>query len=88
MPPSKKNVTLGQLRVGIFVLIAIAVLIFLVLNAVAPDIYLTVHLERRPWLAIFSRAAGAGFDEYCDTLAAALRTVPGMGAVRWERLGS
>src|SRR5687767_2811465 len=33
MPPSKKNVTLGQLRVGIFVLIAIAVLIFLVLNA-------------------------------------------------------
>lgn len=33
MPPTKKNVTLGQLRVGIFVLIAIAVLIFLVLNA-------------------------------------------------------
>ena len=33
MPPSKKNVTLGQLRVGIFVLIAIGVLIFLVLNA-------------------------------------------------------
>jgi phospholipid/cholesterol/gamma-HCH transport system substrate-binding protein len=33
MPPSKKNVTLSQLRVGIFVLIAIAVLIFLVLNA-------------------------------------------------------
>jgi phospholipid/cholesterol/gamma-HCH transport system substrate-binding protein len=33
MPPSKKNVTLGQLRVGIFVLIAIAVLVFLVLNA-------------------------------------------------------
>jgi phospholipid/cholesterol/gamma-HCH transport system substrate-binding protein len=33
MPPSQKNVTLGQLRVGIFVLIAIAVLIFLVLNA-------------------------------------------------------
>jgi phospholipid/cholesterol/gamma-HCH transport system substrate-binding protein len=33
MPPSKKNVTLGQLRVGIFVLIAIGVLIFLILNA-------------------------------------------------------
>ena len=33
MPPSKKNVTLSQLRVGVFVLIAIAVLIFLVLNA-------------------------------------------------------
>jgi len=33
MPPTKKNVTLGQLRVGIFVLIAIAVLVFLVLNA-------------------------------------------------------
>src|SRR4026207_1061650 len=33
MPPTKKNVTLGQLRVGIFVLIAIGVLIFLVLNA-------------------------------------------------------
>ena len=33
MPPSKKNVTLSQLRVGIFVLIAIAVLVFLVLNA-------------------------------------------------------
>ena len=33
MPPSKKNVTFSQLRVGIFVLIAIAVLIFLVLNA-------------------------------------------------------
>ena len=33
MPHSKKNVTLGQLRVGIFVLIAIAVLVFLVLNA-------------------------------------------------------
>lgn len=33
MPPSKRNVTLSQLRVGIFVLIAIAVLIFLVLNA-------------------------------------------------------
>ena len=33
MPPSKKNVTFSQLRVGIFVLIAIAVLVFLVLNA-------------------------------------------------------
>jgi phospholipid/cholesterol/gamma-HCH transport system substrate-binding protein len=33
MPPSKKNVSLSQLRVGIFVLFAIAVLIFLVLNA-------------------------------------------------------
>jgi phospholipid/cholesterol/gamma-HCH transport system substrate-binding protein len=33
MPPSKRNVTLSQLRVGIFVLIAIAVLVFLVLNA-------------------------------------------------------
>ena len=33
MPPSKRNVTFSQLRVGIFVLIAIAVLIFLVLNA-------------------------------------------------------
>ena len=33
MPPSKKNVTLSQLRVGIFVLVAIAVLVFLVLNA-------------------------------------------------------
>lgn len=33
MPPSKKNVTLSQLRVGIFVLFAIGVLIFLVLNA-------------------------------------------------------
>ncbi len=33
MPPSKRNVTLGQLRVGIFVLLAIAVLVFLVLNA-------------------------------------------------------
>jgi phospholipid/cholesterol/gamma-HCH transport system substrate-binding protein len=33
MPASKRNVTLSQLRVGIFVLIAIAVLIFLVLNA-------------------------------------------------------
>ena len=33
MPPSKKNVSLSQVRVGIFVLLAIAVLIFLVLNA-------------------------------------------------------
>lgn len=33
MPSSKKSVSLGQLRVGIFVLIAIAVLVFLVLNA-------------------------------------------------------
>ena len=33
MPISKKNVTLSQLRVGIFVLLAIAVLVFLVLNA-------------------------------------------------------
>lgn len=33
MPPSKRNVTLSQLRVGIFVLIAIGVLIFLILNA-------------------------------------------------------
>jgi phospholipid/cholesterol/gamma-HCH transport system substrate-binding protein len=33
MPPSQRNVTLSQLRVGIFVLLAIAVLIFLVLNA-------------------------------------------------------
>jgi len=33
MPPSKRNVSLSQLRVGIFVLIAIGVLIFLVLNA-------------------------------------------------------
>src|SRR4030095_2876486 len=33
MPPSKKNVTLGQLRVGIFVLAAIGILIFLILNA-------------------------------------------------------
>jgi phospholipid/cholesterol/gamma-HCH transport system substrate-binding protein len=33
MPPSKKNVSLSQLRVGIFVLFAIGVLIFLVLNA-------------------------------------------------------
>ena len=33
MPPSKRNVTLSQLRVGIFVLIAIGVLVFLVLNA-------------------------------------------------------
>ncbi|MCA1579439.1 MAG: MlaD family protein [Acidobacteria bacterium] len=33
MPPSKRSVTLSQLRVGIFVLIAIGVLIFLVLNA-------------------------------------------------------
>src|SRR4026209_673051 len=33
MPPSQKNVTLSQLRVGIFVLIAIGVLVFLVLNA-------------------------------------------------------
>src|ERR671918_485772 len=33
MPPSKKNVTLSQLRVGIFVLLAIGVLIFLILNA-------------------------------------------------------
>ena len=33
MPPSKKNVSLSQLRVGIFVLLAIGVLIFLVLNA-------------------------------------------------------
>ena len=33
MPPSKRNVTLSQLRVGIFVLVAIGVLIFLILNA-------------------------------------------------------
>jgi len=33
MPSSKKSVSLGQLRVGIFVLLSIAVLIFLVLNA-------------------------------------------------------
>jgi phospholipid/cholesterol/gamma-HCH transport system substrate-binding protein len=33
MPPTKKNVSLSQLRVGIFVLITIAVLVFLVLNA-------------------------------------------------------
>jgi len=33
MPRSTKNVTLSQLRVGIFVLIAIGVLIFLILNA-------------------------------------------------------
>lgn len=33
MPPSKRNVSLSQLRVGIFVLIAIGVLVFLVLNA-------------------------------------------------------
>src|SRR4026207_363665 len=33
MPPSKKNVSLSQLRVGIFVLLAIGVLTFLVLTA-------------------------------------------------------
>src|SRR5690349_15747216 len=33
MPRSTKTVTLSQLRVGIFVLIAIGVLIFLILNA-------------------------------------------------------
>jgi phospholipid/cholesterol/gamma-HCH transport system substrate-binding protein len=33
MPPSKKNVTFSQLRVGLFVVVAIAVLIFLILNA-------------------------------------------------------
>ena len=33
MPPSQKKVTFSQLRVGIFVLVAIGVLIFLVLNA-------------------------------------------------------
>jgi len=33
MPSSKKSVSLGQLRVGIFVLVTIVVLIFLVLNA-------------------------------------------------------
>jgi phospholipid/cholesterol/gamma-HCH transport system substrate-binding protein len=33
MPSSKKSVSLGQLRVGIFVLVAIAILVFLVLNA-------------------------------------------------------
>jgi phospholipid/cholesterol/gamma-HCH transport system substrate-binding protein len=33
MPPTKKNVTLSQLRVGIFVLLATVILIFLVLNA-------------------------------------------------------
>lgn len=33
MPRSKKSVSLSQLRVGIFVLVAIAILIFLVLNA-------------------------------------------------------
>ena len=33
MPSSKKSVSLGQLRVGIFVLAAIAILVFLVLNA-------------------------------------------------------
>ena len=33
MPRSTRNVTLSQLRVGIFVLVAIAVLIFLILNA-------------------------------------------------------
>jgi phospholipid/cholesterol/gamma-HCH transport system substrate-binding protein len=33
MPSSKKSVTLSQLRVGIFVLVAIVILVFLVLNA-------------------------------------------------------
>ena len=33
MPPSKKTIGLSELRVGLFVLIAIAVLIFLILNA-------------------------------------------------------
>ena len=33
MPPSKKSVSFSQLRVGIFVLVAIAVLVFLILNA-------------------------------------------------------
>ncbi|HJX93345.1 MAG TPA: MlaD family protein [Pyrinomonadaceae bacterium] len=33
MPSSKKSVTLGQLRVGIFVLVAVVILVFLVLNA-------------------------------------------------------
>ncbi len=33
MPSSKKSVSLGQLRVGIFVLVAIVILVFLVLNA-------------------------------------------------------
>jgi len=33
MPPAKKNVTLSQVRVGVFVLLAIVVLVFLVLNA-------------------------------------------------------
>ena len=33
MPPTNKSVSLSQVRVGIFVLVAIAVLIFLILNA-------------------------------------------------------
>src|SRR5688500_17260023 len=33
MPPSQKKVTFSPLRVGIFVLLAIGVLVFLVLNA-------------------------------------------------------
>src|SRR4029434_5458685 len=33
MPPSKRNVSLSQLRVGIFVLLAIGILVFLILNA-------------------------------------------------------
>jgi len=33
MPPSKASVSLSQLRVGIFVLVAIVVLVFLILNA-------------------------------------------------------
>src|ERR1043165_6808691 len=33
MPPSKRTIGLSELRVGIFVVIAIAILIFLILNA-------------------------------------------------------
>ncbi|MCA1850291.1 MAG: MlaD family protein, partial [Acidobacteria bacterium] len=33
MPPSKKSIGLSQLRVGLFVVIAVGVLMFLILNA-------------------------------------------------------
>src|SRR4030095_8176874 len=68
MPPSKKNVTLGQLRVGIFVLAAIGILIFLILNA-SGDIN---PFSRK--LHIKARFGDAnGFREGCEVCLAGVR---------------
>src|SRR4029078_11871063 len=90
MPSSKKSIAFRQLRVGVFVLVAIVILVFLVLNAsgdinpVSKKLHLKARFVDANGLREGSEVRLAGVRDGKVERIVLLETAPGPGAPRVE----